>query len=64
MVPEKEIAFVADTNDEMVMLHADHYTFGIVYYYYDVPEWIPQTDNEMMNVVLVDDDDDDDKIHY
>ena len=63
MVPEKEIEFVADTNDEVVMLHTDH-LFGIVYYY-DVPEWIPQTDDKMMNVVLVvDDDDDDDKIHY
>ena len=58
MVPEKEIEFVADTNYEVVMLHADHYTFGIVYYY-DAREF-PQTDDEMMNVVY---DDDDDEIH-
>ena len=55
VVPEKEIEFVADTNDEVVMLHTDHSTFGIVYYY-DVRERIPPTDNEMLNVVLVDDD--------
>ena len=60
MVPKKENEFVADTNDEVVMLHTDH-LFGIVYYY-DVREQIPPTDNEMINVILVDDDDH--GIHY
>ena len=59
MVPEKEIEFVADTNDEVVMLHTDH-LFGIVYYY-DVREQIPLTGNKMMNVVY---DDDNDEIYY
>ena len=60
MVPEKEIEFIADTNDAVVMLHTDH-SFGIIYYY-DVREQIPLTDYEMINVISVDDDDN--KIHY
>ena len=59
VVPKKENEFVADTNDEVVMLYTDH-SFGIVYYY-DVREQIPLTGSKMMNVVY---DDDDDKIYY